>query len=185
MPGLQGLSLTRAQVLSTQLQLICIPRHRRSDISFHSLVSWRSFQVSPSGSLKLTKLDGVLNCNVLYLSRAFSNLTYNYQWDVDPGWHGLDLCYTFYPINIVVDDVPVCDVYSIPVRPQQFQQYLVSFVKYGNPNTGKSPFTPTWPLFLSNKTIVDITYIEDFYVVAPDPELYDNLCGFWQPAPYI
>lgn len=85
----------------------------------------------------------------------------------------------------MVDDADVCDLYKLAYRPQQFQQYLVSFVKYGTPNTAKAPPTPLWPWFGYNKTFVEITYVEDFNVDAPDQELPDDLCGFWQPAPYI
>ena len=111
------------------------------------------------------------------------NATYNYEFAAEPGFHGLDLCWSFYPIEIVYDNVQVC-VWPA-YRPQQFQRYLVSFVKYGNPNTAKDPLAPSFQLFGTPKYYIQLNWLEDFKLLAPDTELPEDRCRFWQPAPYI
>jgi len=135
------------------------------------------------GRLNSLISDAVINCNVQYLSWAMNNLTYNYEWGAFPGFHGLDLCYTFHPFNIPVDGQNVCLLYGSE-RPTQFQKYLVSFVKYGSPNYPQTPPIVPFPIFGKAKDIVEITWIEDFYVTQ-DNKLPEDRCNFWQSAPYI
>jgi hypothetical protein len=119
----------------------------------------------------------------LYLARAFGGRTYNYEFSVEPGYHGFDLCYTFYPFDLEHDGVDVCDAVGWE-RPMQFQDYIVSFVVYQDPNVGKSDDAATWPFFGTSNSIVMIDHLYDFYIVSPDPELPEDRCAFWQPAPY-
>jgi hypothetical protein len=136
--------------------------------------------------------DAIIDCNVLYLSHAFSNATWNYQFApsfvlVDVGYHGLDLCWTFFP-NMIMNfsgSANLCQSrkWDYPTQAHYFQLYLLSFVKYGDPNTGRDPSTPEFKQFGTSKYYIELKG-NSFTLLEPDTELPDDRCAFWQPAPY-
>jgi len=137
-------------------------------------------------------IDAIIDCNVLYLSHAFSNATWNYQFApsfvlVDVGYHGLDLCWTFFP-NMIMNfsgSANLCQSrkWDYPTQAHYFQLYLLSFVKYGDPNTGRDPSTPEFKQFGTSKYYIELKG-NSFTLLEPDTELPDDRCAFWQPAPY-
>lgn len=127
-------------------------------------------------------IDAVINCNVLYLSRAFLNATFNYEFAADPGYHAMDLCWTFYPISFKFNGTDFCKWPES--RPQQFQSYIVSFVKHGDPNTDRNTSIPPFQLFGTEKNYIQLKWLKGFKALAPDTELPEERCEFWQSASY-
>jgi len=90
--------------------------------------------------------------------------------------------YTFYPFTLTL---PGYDL-SIPIPllyAEGLQSYFISFVKHGNPNIERRNGTVAWPIFGSEKTIVDTTIFG--FDVTTDDELPEDRCGFWEPALYV
>ena len=126
--------------------------------------------------------DALINCNSLYFAHANLNNTYNYRFSIPPGIHGIDLLYTFCPIILTLRGYDL----SIPVPllyAKGWQSYVISFVKYGNPNVERAGGTVLWSLFGNGKNIVDVTPFGIYQTT--DNQLPDDRCAFWQPAPYI
>jgi carboxylesterase type B len=81
--------------------------------------------------------DYVFVCNENWMTRAFGNKTYNYQFNVSVPFHARDISYTFYnkgqtPIGAELFE-PIAEV---------VQSYIVNFIKTGNPN---GPGLPAFP----------------------------------------
>jgi len=141
-------------------------------------------------------IDGIINCNVLYLSNAFGDATYNYRFapssptGADVGFHSTDLCLTFSPnmqikIPVIYQD-NICNLgwYDNPTQAEYFQQYLISFVIHGDPNTGKANSTPSFNTSGAEGWYVELTG-SGFTLKNADPDLpVDPYVDFWQPAPY-
>lgn len=90
---------------------------------------------NPVRTMKLLHDIG-FTCNNNWLTRAFGNKTYNYMYDIYPGFHGYDVPYTFYgsPAPSLLDP-------AYPGPAITLQRYLTNFVKTGDPNgKGLPPF---------------------------------------------
>ena len=125
-------------------------------------------------------IESVIDCNCLYLSRAYSNNTYNYRFSVIPGIHGEDLLYTFYPTTLTGYDLSI----NIPdPDAKAWQSYFTSFVMYGTTNTGRSSGTVTWPICGSEMDIIEVSL--SGFTQTTDDELPADRCTFWQSAPYM
>lgn len=93
--------------------------------------------------------DTLVDCNTLWISRAYQSATYNYIWNVfttsvpAQPIHGKDLCYTFHPFNLEtgtrVGDL--CEFINSEKAFQKaanvFQSYLTNFVRYARPMDSK------------------------------------------------
>lgn len=127
-------------------------------------------------------VEALVICNFVYLSRAFSNNTFNYRFSVPPGIHGLDLLHTFYPTTITIHGEQL--TLRVPMlHAQGLQSHFVSFVKHGDPNVERRHGTVEWPLFADNNTIVNVNPLG--FSVVTDDEISEERCEFWQRAPYI
>jgi len=125
-------------------------------------------------------IETVIDCNCLYLARAYSNNTYNYRFSVTPGIHAQDLLYTFYPTTLTGYNLPL----SVPdVDAKAFQSYFISFAIHGDPNTARMSGSVPFPLFGSSENIVDVSLAG--FAETTDDELPEDRCAFWQPAPYM
>lgn len=73
-----------------------------------------------------------LTCNTNYLDRAFNHNTYNYEFQVWPGTHGVDFPHVFYSGPDKVES----GVYqgAVVKLARILQGYVTNFVKHGNPN---------------------------------------------------
>jgi cholinesterase len=73
----------------------------------------------------------IFTCNTRFLSLAFRNQTYGYQFNVPPGLHEVDLAYTlFYGDTSTSDEgAPVNATVA-----ETLQGYLVDFAMWENPN---------------------------------------------------
>ena len=137
-----------------------------------------------SGALNLSELlmvEVILNCNCLYLARAFNNNSYNYRFSIPPGIHALDLAFTFYPLTLTLAGIEL----TVPVPllyANGLQSYFISFIKHGDPNVERGAGTIEWSTFGNGKGIVDLTPAG--FAQTTDNELPDDRCGFWQNAPY-
>lgn len=74
--------------------------------------------------------DVTFTCNGLYLSHAFKNRTFAYEFAVPPGLHGQDVYYTF-------ADGPALEI-TAPKVVEALQAYIVSFVEEGQPRGRES-----------------------------------------------
>lgn len=126
--------------------------------------------------------DVGFTCNIDYLRKAFCGQTYNYKFRIPPAYHGSDLAYLFYngPSSKDVDG----GIYNGPLGPVLvdvavvFQQFVVNFVKFGDPN---GPGLPPFPRADEDTTM--LTY--DFYGVGVAPDDTDNeRCDWLQSVPY-
>ena len=74
--------------------------------------------------------------------------------------------------------------YDNPTQAGYFQQYLISFVINGDPNTGKANSTPSFNTFGAEGWYMELTG-SGFTLKNPDLDLpMDRCVNFWQPAPY-
>ena len=134
--------------------------------------------------------DSSFQCNVRYLSSAYSGKTYNLQYSVTPALHATDLLPTFYNLNL--DLATFGGELSVPLIPgfgsfaQGYQSYLVSHARTGDPNTYKKtvniPVAITWPRpDLSGDQINNILDANDLgFKVTYDGETTQSVCGFWE-----
>ena len=143
----------------------------------------RSIQLISGTASELSQshaIETVIDCNCLYLARAYSNNTYNYRFSVTPGIHAEDLLYTFYPTTLTGYNLPL----SVPdVDAKAFQSYFTSFAIHGDPNTARMSGSVPFPLFGSSENIVDVSLAG--FAETTDDELPEDRCAFWQPAPYM
>ena len=126
-------------------------------------------------------LDSIVNCNCLYLARAFKNNTHNYRFSIPPGIHAMDLIFTFYPMTITLPT----NLFVLPIPllyARALQSCFISFVKHGDPNVERRRGTIEWHLFGKEKRIVDVTLL-GFWGVK-DNQLSEDYCRFWQTATY-
>jgi carboxylesterase type B len=113
----------------------------------------------------------VLDCNTNYLARAYGNKTYNYQFSVPPGIHGLDVPYTFY--NGFSQD----PTFNATVA-TALQGYITSFTKNGVPIAEGFPSFPSYGPSATeiNLNISGITTMKD---PTDNPR-----CLYWQTAQF-
>ena len=128
-------------------------------------------------------------CNVRYLTYAYTGKNCNLQYSVTPGFHATDLLPTFYNLN--VDLTSLGDEVSYPIIPsfgyfaQAYQSFLVSHARSGDPNTyAKTINVPpaiTWPKPVrSGDEITGVLNVGDLgFSVISDPETRESVCGFW------
>jgi carboxylesterase type B len=81
--------------------------------------------------------DYAFTCNENWMTRAFSNKTYNYQFNISLPFHAKDMSYTFYNKGQYHPGADVVEPIANAV-----QGYIANFIKTGNPN---GPGLPTFP----------------------------------------
>lgn len=129
-----------------------------------------------------------VSCNTYYLDTAFGNETYSYMFSLYPGFHSEGLPYIHWP------SAPAPGIFVFQQLAWIFQQYLVNFAIYGNPN-GLAPPTYVETLvgfekYSSNKSQIDMNLIKNENIgyrplvkVQIDP-LIEEDCLWWQQAHY-
>ena len=65
---------------------------------------------------------------------------------------------------------------------QAWQSYLISFIKYGDPNKERRRETIPWEYTTEEMRIVDLRW--DGFVRDVDDQVDADRCGFWQRAEY-
>jgi carboxylesterase type B len=116
------------------------------------------------------------------LAKAYGvSTTYAYEYAVPPGYHGLDLCWTFAPnFTLKFNNTNICRNVSLEYK-AEFQSYLVNFAMTGDPNSG-NPEVP-WKTFGDAMNANVLQILSGFSNVV-DKEVPPDRCGFWQTAPY-
>ena len=115
--------------------------------------------------------ESSFTCNTNYISKAYNNQTYNYEFEVPPALHGFDVAYTFYNgqgTNISAGlFAPVAEAH---------QAYITNFVKTGNPN---GVGVPSFPMQGMNASMngLNVTGI----MTKRDPTSNPR-CAWWQKA---
>lgn len=134
--------------------------------------------------------DSSFQCNVRYLTDAYSGKNYNLQYSVTPGFHATDLLPTFSNLNL--DLTALSKNLSIPLVPgfgafaQAYQSYLVSHARSGDPNTYKKtvnvPPAINWPKPNSNGDEISgvLNAGDTGFSVISDPETKESVCDFWR-----
>ncbi|KAK9342997.1 Alpha/Beta hydrolase protein [Lipomyces starkeyi] len=122
----------------------------------------------------LTLSDLYITCNTRFLALAFNGLAYSYLFSVPPGYHGVDVAYTFY-------DGPAKDE-GYPVNATLagiFQNYIGTFAATGSPNYAGLPYFPRYGV---NTTVlnVNVTKLGSRLV---DP-MANQRCTYWYTTPY-
>ncbi|MBE3048741.1 carboxylesterase family protein [Candidatus Bathyarchaeota archaeon] len=121
-------------------------------------------------------------CNVNYLRKAFCGQTYNYKFRIPPAIHSSDMAYVFY--NGPGPDEVDGGLYDGPLGPVivevalVLQQYVVNFIKYGDPN---GPGLPLFPRADENTTMLTID-TDGMGVAAADTD--NERCEWLQSVPY-
>ncbi|KAJ5104178.1 hypothetical protein N7532_004707 [Penicillium argentinense] len=88
--------------------------------------------------------DAVFACNAEVMAKAYGPRAQRYVFSIPPAAHGQDLEYIFFRDNTTT---PV----SSPTLARQFQQELLSFVRYGAGNSSD------WPLYGNSSNIANVT----------------------------
>jgi len=71
---------------------------------------------------------------------------------------------------------------SNPEQPKAFQSYLASFVKSGDPNSGRAQATVEWEHFGTEGEVLKMDGVE--FKMVQDEQVPEDRCGFWQEAEY-
>ena len=126
------------------------------------------------GRLEKANGDGYFNCNARYMAKAFSTTSYAYFVTIPPGYHGVDVRYTFFNGDTTTLDngVPVNATVA-----RKFQSYLTNFVMRGNPN---GIGLPEFPGYGDEANVFTIGF-DDFGKIQTDPA-DNNRCDFWQKS---
>ena len=116
----------------------------------------------------------LFNCNTIYLARAYGGNTYNYQFSVPPGLHGLDISYTFYT---GVSPDTTFNSFNTTVA-AALQEYLTSFAQNGVPSAEGFPSFPPYGSS-ANELDLNISGIRAMTDPTNNPR-----CLYWQKALY-
>ncbi|KAF2396613.1 alpha/beta-hydrolase [Trichodelitschia bisporula] len=79
--------------------------------------------------------DSSFTCNVRYLTQALGPKTWNMQYSVSPGWHGLDILATFTRGGLKIGGTTYPATGEFGRFARTYQSYLVSHAVTGDPNT--------------------------------------------------
>ncbi|KAL7619664.1 hypothetical protein AAE478_010205 [Parahypoxylon ruwenzoriense] len=116
------------------------------------------------------------SCTSRYLATAKDNDTYNYVFAYPPAWHAGDVPYVFFN-----GDESSLD-YGFPVDKhlaQGLQDYILSFVKSGDPNTKQPASMPEFPLYGEEAAVLEVGI--DGFVKKID-DLKNERCDWIQQA---
>lgn len=129
---------------------------------------------SEFGRLAQLEADFFFACSTNYLATAYGNATYNYIFAYPPGYHGEDVPYTFFngDTSSIDDGLPVNPALAIPL-----QDYLMSFVKTGNPNYVGS--TQTFPAYGTAGAVLEFTY---FGLTTGVDDMKNSRCAWLQQS---
>ena len=135
--------------------------------------------------------DSSFQCNIRYLSDAYSGNHYNLQYSVTPALHATDLLPIFYDLNI--DLTALGATSPFPLIPgfgsfaQAYQSYLVSHARSGDPNKYAKllniPPAIKWPKSGSSSAdvLTNVLNAGDLgFSVVSDQETTETVCGFWR-----
>ncbi|KAJ9605448.1 hypothetical protein H2200_010105 [Cladophialophora chaetospira] len=124
---------------------------------------------TPLGRAFLMVQEMVFVCNTYYLNKAFNGTSYAYDFVVPPGFHAIDVPYTFYNgggTNLTAGLIA-------PVA-LELQGYLVNFAMHGNPNGPSLPYFPPYGTNASMQVI-------DWNSTTQAPHDANNpRCAWWQ-----
>ncbi|KAI0836025.1 alpha/beta-hydrolase [Hypoxylon sp. FL0890] len=98
--------------------------------------------------------DLAFACTTRYMSEAWGNETYNFVFAYPPGWHTTDVAYVFFNGDTTTLNN------GLPVNAElawQLQDYIVAFVKSGNPNTNAEK-PVQFPVYGSESRILELGY---------------------------
>ncbi|KAL8825079.1 MAG: hypothetical protein Q9191_004629 [Dirinaria sp. TL-2023a] len=125
---------------------------------------------TPLERITLTIGDLIINCNAYALQRAYKTRgIHSYIFSIPPAVHAQDLAYTFYPDNEKQTIVPIA---------LDIQQYLVQFIRTGNPNRdGLAPF----PAYGNQKAVLNFTTEG---VEAAVETAANSRCDYWLRGAY-
>ncbi|KAL7412590.1 major facilitator superfamily domain-containing protein [Mrakia frigida] len=136
---------------------------------------------------------------VLPATKAYANRTYNYINNLGAATHGSDQSYWWYNSNAVVDtSISIGGGMASSISgngteiAKRMQQYLLSFVITGNPNTlfagqnttsenGLALLEDGWPLYNGNPTDQVVSFDETGFSIVGD-ELDSDQVKFWNKA---
>ncbi|EWC46875.1 hypothetical protein DRE_03887 [Drechslerella stenobrocha 248] len=131
----------------------------------------------------------VVTCNTRYLAVAYPGKTYNYQFDVVPGIHAMDLLFTFWQRGISVGPIQIdfsLDFVTSKNLATGWQSYLTSFVRSGDPNKfrerGGLPPTSDWAKAQVRDTVTVLNMDILGFSMRSDPDTDATRCSFWQNA---
>ncbi|KAL9098489.1 MAG: hypothetical protein Q9163_005858, partial [Psora crenata] len=134
--------------------------------------------------------ESQLQCNVRHLTDAYNGKSYNLQYSVTPGLHGIDLLPLFYKLNLDLGLFGLAEPF--PLIPgfgslsHGYQSYLVSHARSGNPNTYKKTFNIppaiTWPRpDNGGDAISGVLNVGNLgFNVITDRQSTRSRCGFWK-----
>ncbi|CAG8894359.1 unnamed protein product [Penicillium egyptiacum] len=126
------------------------------------------------GRMSLLTGDRAFTCPTRWLNLAFNNKTFAYYFTMSPGYHGVDVPYTFfngdtstldqgYPVNATV-------AYAL-------QDYITSFTMTGSPNAVVQPF---FPIYGANSS-TQVLSLENLGTQVTDTAA-NYRCDWWQKS---
>lgn len=116
----------------------------------------------------------VFTCNVRYMTEAYKGKTYNLQFARGAGTHGSDITPTFFT------SAGLFGGQSAKIS-QQYQSYLISHARTGDPNSMKIDGIIEWPKVEWGPSLKPVLNVTDlgFTLIADDKTTAVD-CDFWK-----
>jgi carboxylesterase type B len=147
---------------------------------------------SPSGAQKYkTQKDrtidfvqfSVFTCNARFITEAYKGKTYNIQYSRGLGMHGLDVIPTFFNAGTLVATTSSLADPTFATFASQYQSYLTSHARTGDPNKFRAAGTPEWPHVEFGPTLSKVFNATDNgFELIEDTKTKAEDCDFWREA---
>jgi carboxylesterase type B len=125
----------------------------------------------------------VFTCNARFITEAYKGKTYNMQYSRHGGMHGTDMLAMFYLPNPSIDGLISLVDPTIATFAKQYQSYLVSHARSGDPNKFRAASSIEWPLVDVGPTLSKVMHAGNMgYGLIGDTLTKAEDCDFWKEA---
>jgi carboxylesterase type B len=133
--------------------------------------------------LKTIYRSMIFTCHNRFISQGYLGKTYNLQYGRGSGLHGTDLAADFYDPNNLLTPYTLLHLGDtrFDTFATQFQKYLLSHARTGDPNVLRDPATIKWPIVEIGRTLGNVMNASDNgFALFDDPVTVAGECDFWR-----
>jgi len=119
-------------------------------------------------------------CATRYIPEAYKGKVYNMIYSMGAGTHGSDIATTFYNSGGVMGLATGLLNPKMARMAPQYQAYLTSHARTGDPNKFKASGAPEWPLVGMGPSFTKVLNVtDDGFAMVTDDVNTEEHCGFW------